>query len=83
MFEVEGWRVKMLTGQRTKTVNVFAAGAEAGEKEYVVRLAPPFPSESEIRAKAFPTIGQLIQYLLDSHGGELENRAGGPGGSCH
>ena len=44
MFEVGGCRVKVLTGQKTRTVNVYTAAGKPGEQEYVVRFAPPFPS---------------------------------------
>jgi hypothetical protein len=76
MFEVGERRIKVVTGRRTQTVNICTSAGQAGEYEYVLRLRPPFTSESELVSQAFSSIDQLTAYVRLVHGGELEKTPG-------
>ena len=72
MFNVDGRRVKVVTGGKTQTVNICTAENRHGAYDYTLRLRPPFITEEQLRRAAFSSVIELIQYLQQNHNASIE-----------
>lgn len=73
-FHVEGRKVKVVTGQRSQTVNVYVDEAREGLYDPKIRIHTPsrFVDEDCLMAKGFTSVAQMVEFLRETHGGVNE-----------
>jgi len=71
---VEGKRIKIVTGRKTQTVNVYGDNNTEGFYSHKVRISSPteFVAEDLLAQRNLQTIADLVQYLETTHHGVLE-----------
>ncbi len=72
MIYVAGRKVKIVTGVKSQTVNVYSASGVEGDYDYRLRLQPPFVSEDALREQAFSAVEDLVAFLRTEHKAEVE-----------
>lgn len=73
MIDICGRRVKIVTGSKSQTVNVYSPENVGGTYDYIIRIVPPFPSlEESLRQQAFASLEELVRYLEKQHFGRIE-----------
>lgn len=75
MFTIGESQIKVVTGQKSQTVNVIAdhLSVDAGHA-WIVRIKPPsrFIDDAALVAQQFPTVEALVDYLCGHHDGQVE-----------
>jgi hypothetical protein len=74
MIEVEGRRVKVVTGSSSQTVNVYADNDVPGvyDPKLRIRGRDQFVTQEQLAQHDFGTIGELVDYLKSEHGAQEE-----------
>ncbi len=72
MIHVAGRKVKVSTGQKSQSINVYSASGVHGEYDLVLRMDAPGVDEDSLRRQNFATVGEFVEFLRDAHRAQVE-----------
>ena len=76
MFSIAGQLVKVVTSTKSQTVRVYGDATSGNECQHTIRIRPPATTQEELIARRFPSVDALIDYLMNTLGGEPEDSDG-------